>query len=95
MFELADRLDLLPERAVEQRVIDLLGVAAAETEADLGSDLVEQRTDTIRDPRFRHVELHRHVAAGDVEADAADGDVLLVGHHAADRVRVAEMAVGT
>ena len=91
---MADDLGLLPERAVEQLVLDLLRVAAAEAEADVGGDLAEQRADAILDRLFRHVELHRHVAAGDVEADAADRDVVLVGDHAADRLRVAEMAVG-
>ena len=42
----------------------------------------------------RRVEAHRHVAAADVEADAGDADLLLVGDHAADRLRIAEMAVG-
>src|SRR6516162_219648 len=95
LLEVADRLDLLPERAVEQRVIDLLGIAAAETEADIGSDLVDQRTDAIRDRGLRHVELDRHVAAGGVEADTAHGNVLLVGDDAADRLRIAEVAVRT
>jgi len=40
------------------------------------------------------IEAHRHVAAADVEADARDRHVLLVGDHAADRLRIAEVAVG-
>src|SRR6516165_2888594 len=90
---MANRLDLLPERAVKQRVIDLLGIAAADTEADVGSDLVDQRTDAIRDRGLRHVELHRHVAAGDVEADTTHGNMLLVGNDATDRLRIAEVAI--
>jgi hypothetical protein len=76
-------------------VLDLLGIAAAEPEADIGGDLVDDRPDAVGDRLLRHVELHRHVAAGDVEADPADRDVLLVGDHAADRLRIAEMSVGT
>src|SRR4029077_13928514 len=40
------------------------------------------------------IEAHRHVATADVEADPAHRDVLLIGDHAPDRLRVAEMAVG-
>src|SRR5437762_2713510 len=48
----------------------------------------------VADRRLRHVELNRHVAAGDVEADAAHRDVLVIGDHAADRLGIAEVAVG-
>jgi hypothetical protein len=41
----------------------------------------------------RGVEPHRHVAAADVEAHAGHAELPLVGDHAADRLRVAEVAV--
>src|SRR5262249_8399836 len=42
-LEMVDRLGLLPERAVEQVVLDLLRIAAAEPEADVARDLLDQR----------------------------------------------------
>ena len=60
----------------------------------LAAICLDQRAGPVGDRLPRHIELHRHVAAGDVEADAADRDVLLVGDHAADRLRIAEVAVG-
>ncbi len=49
---------------------------------------------TRRDRRERRVEPHRHVAAGDVEADTGNADLALVGDHPADRLGIAEVAVG-
>jgi hypothetical protein len=47
----------------------------------------------IAPTRFSIAE-NRHVAAADVEADARDADLLLVGDDSADRLRVAEVTVG-
>src|SRR5437016_13077125 len=55
---------------------------------------MDDRLDAIFDRLLRHVELHCHVAASDVEAYAAYRDMLVVSDDAADRLRVAEMAVG-
>ena len=92
-LEVLDRLDFLPERAVEQRVIDLFRIAAAKPETDVGGDLVEDRPDAVRDALLGHVELHRHVAASDVETDARHRDVLFICNDATNRLRIAEMAV--
>ena len=50
--------------------------------------------DAIGDGGERRVEPNGHVAATDVESDTGDTDLLLVGDHTADRLGVAEMAVG-
>ena len=43
---------------------------------------------------YARVQAHRHVAAADVEADAGDADLALVGDDAADRLGVAQVTVG-
>ena len=48
----------------------------------------------LADVLVLEVDARRHVAAADVEADARDRDMVLVGDHAADRLRIAEVAVG-
>jgi hypothetical protein len=83
----------MPERMIEEVVLDLLGVGAAEAEAHIRGDLAEQGADAVLDRGLRQVEAHRHVAAADVEADAGDRHVLGVGDDAAHRLRIAEMAV--
>src|SRR5262245_8672868 len=85
----------IPEGRVEQLVIDLHGVVLPDAEADRAPDVVENCLGARGDVGVLRIEPDRHVAARDVEADAADGDVLLVGHPTADRVGVAEVAVGT
>ena len=45
--------------------------------------------------RERHVQSHRHVAATNVETDAADADLLLVSDDPANRLCVTEMPVRT
>ncbi len=94
LLEPARDLALLPQRIVEHRVLDLFRIGAADAEADAAGDLRHQFADAIGDRRLPDIELHRHVAARDVEADAAHRDVLLVGDDAADRLGIAEMAVG-
>jgi hypothetical protein len=51
-------------------------------------------SDAWTNGRCGHVEAHGHVAASDVETHAADADVVGVADNAADRVGVAQMAVG-
>ncbi len=80
--------------SLEQRVLDLLGVGPAQPEADVARNILGDRADAILDLGLAHVEARGEVAAADVEAYAGDRDVVLVGDHAADRVRVAEMGVG-
>jgi hypothetical protein len=40
------------------------------------------------------IETDSHVPAADVEANAGNADLLLVGNNATDRLRVTEMAIG-
>src|SRR5918993_3941736 len=75
-------------------MVDLHGVLLADPEADGAHDIREDPAGLSRDVLVAGVEPDRHVAAGDVEADAADGDVLLVGHDPADGVGIAEMPIG-
>src|SRR5262249_37416682 len=42
----------------------------------------------------RRIETDGHVPAADVEANAGNADLLLVGNNATDRLRVTEMAIG-
>ena len=79
---------------VEQRVLDALRIDAADAEAHRAADVGEDAADPVVDRCARHVEAHRHVAAADVVADAADRDMLLIGDDAADRLRIAEVPVG-
>ena len=51
-LEVADDLGLTPKRAVEQLMLDLLGIAAAEPEADFGGDLVDDGPDAVGDRLF-------------------------------------------
>ena len=75
-------------------MIDLHGVALTDAEANRSPDIVEDGLGARREVGVTRIEPDRHVAARDVEADTADGDVFLVGDHAADRMGVAEVAVG-
>jgi hypothetical protein len=75
-------------------MVDALRIRPADSEADLPSDIIEDGVDPRLDLCRRRVEAHRHVSAGNVEADAADRDVLLISDNAADWMRIAEMAVG-
>ena len=79
---------------VEQRVLGPLGVAAADPERDHPAHVGQDGGHTMGDGGERRVQPHGHVAAADVEADAGDADLALVGDHAADRLRVAEVTVG-
>src|SRR5439155_25628155 len=83
-----------PERAVEDGVVDRLRVGAAEPEAHRLGDVVGDDGNAFADVLVLEVDPRRHVAAADVEADARDRDVFLVGDDAADRLRIAEVAVG-
>jgi hypothetical protein len=75
-------------------VVHLHGIALPDAEADRAADIVEDGLGARREIGVTRIQADRHVAASDVEADTADRDVLLVGDHAANRMRVAEVAVG-
>ncbi len=94
LLELADAGRAPGFGVVEQRILDPLGVLAPDPERDRARDVVDDRPDPVGDRRLGDVEPRRHIAAGDVEADAGDRDVLRIGHDPADRLRVAEVAVG-
>src|SRR5882672_1141622 len=78
---------------VEQFMLDALVVRPADAK---GNDLLhvpDDLSDTCLDRSERCVEPHGHVAAADIEPDARDADLFLVGDHAADWLRIAEVAV--
>jgi hypothetical protein len=75
-------------------VLDPLVVGASDAERDHVVHVLDDRADVAFDLAERRVEAHGHVAAADVEADTGDADLLLIGDHAADRLRIAEMPVG-
>src|SRR5262249_18431612 len=85
---------ILPQRTVEDFVVDRLRVGATKPEAHLLGDVVGDHRHTLADVLVLEVHTARHVAAADIEADARDRHMLLVGDHAADRLRIAEVAVG-
>src|SRR6516165_9106568 len=80
-------LTSLPQVRREQRVIDPLFVHAAEA----GND----GPDRILDLLEFGVELDRHIAARDVEADAGRADLIAIGVDAAHRLRIAKVPVRT
>jgi hypothetical protein len=85
---------VLPQRTVEDGVVDRLRVGATEPEAHLFGNVVGDHGDARANVLIFEVHARRHVATADVETDARDRDVLFVGDHAADRLGIAEMAVG-
>ncbi len=79
---------------VEQVVLDAFLIPPTEAEGDRPRHLLDDRPDLVGDRRVGCVEPHGHVAAADIEAHPRDADLLLVGDDAADRLGVAEVAVG-
>src|SRR6266852_551934 len=75
-------------------MLDLLSVGAPQTEADVLGNFRQDGTDIVRNRIAFDIQLHRHIAAADIEADATDRNMLLVSDHAAHRLRVPEMAIG-
>src|SRR5262245_55279631 len=73
---------------VEQFVLDALLVGTADTERNRAGDIADDGPNPILDCREWRVESYRHVAAADVEADARDADLLLVGDDTTDRLCV-------
>ena len=86
---------LPPVGIIEQFMVNALIVGAPYAERDRLSDVPCDRHDIVSDRYERDVEPNGHVPAGDVEAHPGNADLLLVGDHAADRLRIAEVAVGT
>ena len=85
---------LVPEGRIEELVIDGDGVLLADPEADAAADIRRGCGLPAGNVLVAGVEPDGHVSAGDVEPDAADRDMLLIGHDPADGMGVAEMPVG-
>src|SRR5262249_22315919 len=79
---------------VEESMLDALVVLAAEPERDLAADVACDGRHARLDVVVDQIEARRHVAASNVEADAADRDVLLIRDDAAHRLGVSIVAVG-
>jgi hypothetical protein len=77
---------------VEHRMVGALLVRDADAERDPREDLVHEARHVVATSGSQ-VGQHGLVAAADVVADAGRGDVLAVGDRAADRLRVAVVAV--
>ena len=92
LLERRDGLQL-PGVVVEQFVVDVFLVAAADAEGERLEDVVHDRGDLGAHLVGVRVETHGLVTAGDVIADARGRDVLAVGDYAADRHRVPEVVV--
>src|SRR5262249_48917716 len=86
---------LVPQRTLEEFVIDLLLVDAAEPETNRARNVTHDLVHRPRDVSENHVGAYRHVAAADIEADTADRHVVLIRNHATNRLGIAEMPVGT
>src|ERR1700722_20500397 len=78
---------------VEQRVFYLLIVGSPDTERNDLVHVLNDVADPVLNAGKRRIEPHRHVATAVVETDAGDADLLFIGDYAANRLRVAEMAV--
>jgi len=57
--------------------------------------VLDDRANAVLDRVKRRIETDGHVPAADVEANAGNADLLLVGNDATDRLCVTEMAIGT
>ena len=94
LHESALRAEVGLEDRVEHRVVDRLGVVASHAEGDAREDVVHDARQVGAHVVDADVGADGLVAAADVVADAARRDVVRVGEHAADRLRVADVAVG-
>src|SRR3984893_16580789 len=79
---------------VKNFMLDSLFVDAPDTERNDLADIGQNRRNAIFDVDKRRIEPDGHIAATDVEANARDADLLLVGDDAAHRLRITEMAIG-
>src|ERR1700726_4302879 len=79
---------------VKNFMLDSLFVDAPDTERNDLADIGQNRRNAIFDVDKRRIEPDGHIAATDVEANARDADLLLVGDDATNRLRIAEMTIG-
>ena len=83
-----------PCRVVEEFVIDARLVRAAHAEGNVANDVVHDALDLWRNILRLRICADRKVAAGDVESDAGDGNLVLVGDDASDRLSIALVPIG-
>src|SRR5262249_32115909 len=73
---------------VKELVVDLLFVGATDAKRNRAGDVLDDFANAVLDRVKRRIETDGHVPAADVEADAGNADLLLVGYDATDRLRV-------
>src|SRR5438270_8482504 len=83
----------LPRRIVEQLVIDSRFAFLADAEGTIAHDVVHDFFHRRRDLRSSRVDANGEIAAGDIEADTGERDLVRVSDYAADRLRVTFVAV--
>ena len=79
---------------VEELMVDALGIGSTDAKRDHLRDVAGEQGRRVADRREWSVEAGGHVAAADVEADAGDADLLLIGDDATNRLGITEMAIG-
>src|SRR5205085_3667953 len=92
LLQLAHRRQL-PRRIVEQLVIDSRFAFLADAEGNIAHDIVHDFFHRRRDLRSSRVGANGEIAAGDIEADTGEPDLVRVSYYAADRLRVTFVAV--
>ena len=79
---------------VEQFGLYPLVIGAPNAERDDFRHVADDIAQLVLDRGERRIKPNRHVAAAYVKADAGNADLLLIGDDAADRLGIAEVAVG-
>ena len=79
---------------VEELVVDLLFVGATDAKRNRARHVPDDCANAVLDRVKRRIETDGHVPAANVEANAGNADLFLVGNDATDRLRVTEMAIG-
>ncbi len=79
---------------VEEIVRHALVVRAPDAERNRRRNLTRKVNRSALHRSKRDIQPNGHVPAPDVESDAGNADLLVIGNHTADRLRVAEMAIG-
>src|SRR5580698_2349534 len=74
-------------------MFDPFGIVATKTKRDRLSHVMNDRANAIGNSAVWRVQPNSHVAASDVESDAGDADLSLVGDDAANGLRIAKMTV--
>src|ERR1700749_2477006 len=85
----------VPQVAFEQLVLDLLAVGSSHAETDHACDLLHDVGNARADSTGWHVEPKRHVSTCDIEANAADRNVVRVPDIAADGGSISQITIST